>query len=152
MAYDQIEKKIAEEFTGHELTTLVAALLSANGWNCTQSPPGPDGGVDIIAGRGLLGLDDPLLVQVKSGSQIGSPVVSQLHGVMTSYGAKQGLLVAWGGLSKAARDALKNQLRVRVWEAADVSEAVLENYDRLDDDIRSRLPLKRVWMLSNVEG
>jgi hypothetical protein len=28
------------------------------------------------------------------------------HGVMTAHGAEQGLLVAWGGLTKPARDAL----------------------------------------------
>jgi len=151
VAKDQITSRIAEDFAGHGLATLVTALLSAEGMRCTQSPPGPDGGIDIIAGRGLLGLDDPILVQVKSGAQVGSPVVSQLHGVMSTYGAKQGLLVAWGGVSKQAQDALKtNQLRVRVWQASDVVDAVLANYDRLDDEIRSQLPLKRVWMLADV--
>jgi restriction system protein len=150
-ARDQIITKIAEEFAGHDLATLVTALLQAEGMRCTQSPPGPDGGIDIIAGRGLLGLDDPILVQVKSGSQVGAPVVSQLHGVMATYGARQGLLVAWGGLTKAAQDALKtSQLRVRVWQSADVVDSVLALYERLDDEIRGRLPLKRVWMLADI--
>lgn len=127
VAADQITVRIAEDFAGHALATLVTALLTAEGFVCTQSPPGPDGGIDVMAGRGPLGLDSPrLLAQVKSGGQIGSPVVTQLHGVMSTYGADQGLLVAWGGLSKQARDALRNQqMRVRVWEAADVVESVL---------------------------
>ena len=150
-ARDQITIKIAEEFAGHGLATLVTALLEAEGMHCQQSPPGPDGGIDIVAGRGLLGLDEVVLVQVKSGGQVGSPVVSQLHGVMAERGAKQGLLVAWGGLSKPAQNTHKaNQLRVRVWQAADVVEAVLANYEKLGDEIRSRLPLKRVWMLSDA--
>lgn len=151
VAYDQITSRIAEDFAGHGLATLVTSLLTAQGMHCTQSPPGPDGGIDIVAGRGLLGLDDPIIVQVKSGAQVGSPVVSQLHGVMSTYGARQGLLVAWGGLSKSAIDAVKaTQLRVRVWQASDVVDAVLAHYDQLDDDIRSRLPLKRVWMLADI--
>lgn len=152
VALDQITTKVAEEFAGHGLAALVAAVLEAEGYHCTVSPPGPDGGVDISAGRGPLGLDSPrLLVQVKSGAQIGAPVVSQLHGVMSTYGADQGLLVAWGGLSKPARDALKNQqLRVRLWEAADVIDAVLRTYDRLPDEVRTALPLRRVWMLSDT--
>lgn len=151
VAYDQITSRIAEDFAGHGLATLVTSLLTAQGMHCTQSPPGPDGGIDIVAGRGLLGLDDPIIVQVKSGAQVGSPVVSQLHGVMSTYGARQGLLVAWGGLSKPAVDAVKaTQLRVRVWQASDVVDAVLAHYDQLDDDIRSRLPLKRVWMLADI--
>lgn len=152
VALDQITAKVSEEFSGHGLANLVAAVLEAEGYRCTVSPPGPDGGIDISAGRGPLGLDTPrLLVQVKSGAQIGAPVVNQLHGVMSTYGADQGLLVAWGGLSKPAREALKNQtLRVRVWEAADVVEAVLRTYDRLPEDVRTAVPLRRVWMLSDA--
>lgn len=151
VALDRITTRIAEDFAGHALATLVAAILTAEGFHCVVSPPGPDGGVDIMAGRGPIGLDDPrLLVQVKSGSQIGAPVVTQLHGVMTTFGADQGLLVAWGGLTKPARDALRHQhLRVRVWEAADVVEAVLRTYDRLSEELQTQLPLRRVWMLAD---
>lgn len=152
VALDQITARIAEDFAGHALATLIAAILTAEGLSCATAPPGPDGGIDITAGRGPLGLDSPrLLVQVKSGGQVGAPVLTQLHGVMSTHQAEQGLLVAWGGLSKPARDALKpQQLRVRVWEAADVVEAVLRTYDRLPEDIRSQLPLRRVWMLAEA--
>lgn len=151
VALDRITARIAEDFAGHGLATLVTAVLTAEGFVCTQAPPGPDGGIDITAGGGPLGLDSPrLLVQVKSGGQIGSPVVTQLHGVMTTNGADQGLLVAWGGLSRPAREALRHQhLRVRVWEAADVVEAVLRCYDRLPEEMRTELPLRRVWMLAD---
>jgi restriction system protein len=147
----QIAAKLAEEFAGHDLATLVTALLTIDGFVCRQSPAGSDGGVDILAGRGLLGLDDPLvLVQVKSGQQVGAPVVQQLHGAMTHHGATQGLLVSWGGLSKPARDLMQNQrMRVRLWEAPQVIDAVLAHYDALPEEIRAKIPLKRVWMLSD---
>ena len=151
VAKDQISIRIAEEFAGHGLASLVTALLEAEGISCEQSPPGPDGGIDIVAGKGLLGLDEPILVQVKSGGQVGAPVISQLQGVMSAYGAHQGLLVAWGGLSKQAVETLKtHRLRIRVWESNDVVDSVLALYEKLDDDIRSRLPLKRVWMLADT--
>ena len=52
---------------GHALARLVDAVLRADGWVTKISPPGPDGGVDILAGSGSLGLDVPrLCVQVKS--------------------------------------------------------------------------------------
>ena len=150
VAYDQITLRIAEDFAGHALATLITGVLEADGLKCTTSPPGPDGGIDIVAGRGVLGLDDPILVQVKSGGQVGSPVVNQMHGVMHTHGAQQGLLVAWSGLSKAAWDALKtSQLRVKVWQASDVVDAVLANYEQLSEEIRSTLPLRRVWMLQD---
>jgi restriction system protein len=151
VAYDRITARISEDFAGHNLATLVTAILESDGLTCTQSPPGPDGGIDIIAGRGVLGLDNPILVQVKSGAQVGSPVVNELHGVMATHGAVQGLLVAWGGLTKQAQDALKNhKLRVRVWQAADVVDAVLANYERLPAEIRTALPLKRVWVVQDA--
>jgi restriction system protein len=149
-ARDQITAKIEEEFSGHELTTLVAALLEVEGFRCRKAPPGPDGGIDIIAGRGVLGLDDMIVVQVKSGNRVESPVVSQLHGVMSEQGATQGLLVAWGGLTRPAQAIhTANQNRVRVWEADDVVDATLASYEKLSEDIRSRIPFKRVWMLAD---
>ncbi|PND53615.1 MULTISPECIES: restriction endonuclease [Rhodococcus] len=152
-ATDQILTRIGEDFTGHELARLVTAVLEAEGFRCDMSPPGPDGGIDITAGRGPLGLDTPtLLVQVKSGGQVGAPVVSQLQGVMSTQGADQGLLVAWDGLTRPAREQMRHhRLRIRVWEAADVVDAVLRNYARLPSDIQTLLPLKQVWMLSNLD-
>jgi restriction system protein len=100
--------RIAEDFAGHGLATLVTALLTAEGFICTQAPPGPDGGIDITAGGGPLGLDPPLLLaQVKSGGQIGSPVVTQLHGVMSTYG---GQLVSYllGESVVVAQDSVDN--------------------------------------------
>ena len=80
----------------------LTAILTAEGFQCQQAPPGPDGGIDITAGRGPLGLDSPrLLVQVKSGAQIGSPVVTQLHGVMTTHGAEQGLRLGSRGCRRS---------------------------------------------------
>jgi restriction system protein len=55
VAYDQITARIAEEFAGHGLATLVTELLTSSGFLCIQSPPGPDGGIDIVAGKGPFG-------------------------------------------------------------------------------------------------
>jgi restriction system protein len=50
-AATQISGFIGQKFTGHELADLVAAVLQAQGYQTQISEPGPDGGVDIIAGR-----------------------------------------------------------------------------------------------------
>jgi restriction system protein len=148
LAFDQISTRIGEEFSGHAFAHLAAELLRAEGFDADEAPPGADGGIDITAGRGALGLESPkLIVQVKTG-QIGSEVVAQLNGLVMTQGADYGLLVTWTGLSRAARDAVKHQrFRVKVWDSGDVIDAVLRNYDKLPDDITSRLPLQRVWML-----
>ena len=36
---------------------------------------------------------------------------------------------------------------VRLWGADQLLDAVLENYERLSVDVRSELPLKRLWAL-----
>ncbi|MBN0040563.1 restriction endonuclease [Cellulosimicrobium cellulans] len=150
VARDRITARIAEEFAGHDLAALVTAVLEAEGFVCTMSPPGADRGIDIVAGRGLLGMESPrTIVQVKSGGQISEMVVRDLNGVIHAQGAEQGLLVAWGGLTKPARDAVYGQqFRIRVWTAEDLIDAVTRVYDDLPEDIRARLPLKQVWMLA----
>lgn len=148
VAADEIATKIGEEFAGHDLAHLVAVVLEAEGFEVIESPPGADGGVDILAGRGLLGLESPkIVVQVKTG-QVGSEVISQLNGLVASQGADYGLIATWSGLSKPARDAVKHQrFKMKVWESADIIEAVQKNYERLPEDVRLRLPLRRVWVL-----
>lgn len=149
VARDRITTRVNEEFKGHGLATLVAEVLTAQGFTCTVSPAGPDQGIDIVAGRGPFGIDAPrVVVQVKSGGAVGNAVVNELNGVVNQHGADQGLLVAWDGLTSSGRSALRNiRLRIALWESADVVDQLLNVYDRLSDDTRARLPLKRVWML-----
>ncbi len=152
---DQILTRIGETFTGHALADLIAAVLTAEGYVCDVALPGTDGGVDITAGRGPLGIDSPtVIVQVKSGDTVvGDPIVSQLQGTVHRHRADQGLLVAWGGLTKPARQqANEHRLSIAVWEADDVVDRVLANYHRLAADIHTRLPLKQVWILADNAG
>ena len=151
LARDQLQQHVAEQFTGHRLADLVAAVLDAEGFFTEVAAPGPDGGIDVFAGRGPLGLDSPkLIVQVKSSpAPVAATVVRELHGVLSTHGAEQALLVAWGGVNRVAQRELRNQFfRVRVWDADDLLDAVLRNYDRLDEEWRSELPLKRIWSLA----
>jgi restriction system protein len=48
IAESSIAKIIEEDFKGHDLSELVTALLTAEGYVCRNSPAGPDGGVDIV--------------------------------------------------------------------------------------------------------
>lgn len=150
VAKDRIQSFLAENFAGHALAQLVGDILSAEGYIAEVAPPGPDGGVDVFAGAGPLGLDSPrLIVQVKSGpTPVDAPTVRQLHGVLATHGADQALLVAWGGLNAVAKREMQNQVfRVRVWDADDLLHATLRNYDRLPSETRALLPLRQVWTL-----
>ncbi|WP_285038030.1 restriction endonuclease [Plantibacter sp. lyk4-40-MEA-4] len=152
VAQSQITARIAQEFAGHDLALLVAELLKAEGFVTSQSAPGADNGIDIVAGRGLLGMDSPrIIVQVKSGGQVGDPVVRDLLGVVHDQAADQGLLVAWGGLSRAAKDSVQRQrFKLRLWDDNDVVDAVLRLYPQLPEDIQARIPLRTVWMLADT--
>lgn len=147
---DRVLTYLRENFKKGELEHLVADILRANGYVCDVSPEGPDFGVDIIGGAGVLGLDSPTFIaEVKSEeTQVGAPVVRSLQGAMASHKADQGLLVAWGGLNNQARQAIRNdRLRIRVWDAEDVLDHLFAVYDQLPPTTRSALPLKRVWVL-----
>lgn len=147
-ARDQLAAVVQERFAGHGLADLVEAILQAQGFVTKQPDRGPDGGIDIWAGRGLLGLDSPkIVVQVKSGNEsVDAPTVRQLNGVLATHGADQALLVAWGGLKKPAEAEVSNQrFSVRVWNADDVLAALTENYPKLPEEFRARLPLAQIW-------
>jgi restriction system protein len=150
VARDAITQAVIEKFAGHQLASVTAEILRAQGFTCTVSPPGPDGGVDVYAARGPLGLDPPrLVVQVKSdATPIGAPVVQQLHGALSTNGADQALLVAWGGLTKPAQLALAGQqFRVRVWDADTLVHQLCKYYPLLSEELRAELPLKQVWTI-----
>jgi restriction system protein len=145
-----IRDRIAQRFKGHRLADLVAALLQAQGYHARVSPPGADGGVDILAGRGPLGLDPPrLVVQVKSqDSKLDVRVLRELSGVMARFQADQGLLVGWGGFNQAVRaEAMGDYFRLRLWDGDDLVGAVAADYPRLPASIRAEIPLKQVWTL-----
>ncbi|MHB1006082.1 MAG: restriction endonuclease [Chloroflexota bacterium] len=149
-ARDQVMKLIGRRFRGHELSRLVNAVLRAQGYQTRLSPAGPDGGVDIIAGAGPMGFDEPrLVVQVKSSDQpLDVRPLRELKGIMSEFKAEQGLLVAWGGFNRAAlAEASKQFFAVRLWDAGDLVDELLENYEHLPADIQAELPLKRVWAL-----
>ncbi len=152
---DRLRTHLVENFGQHKLTSLVAEILRARGYVCEVSPPGPDAGVDIIAGSGPLGLDSPtVVVEVKSEQgQIGIGVFNGLSGAVRNNQADQGLLVAWGGLAKPAEQArLTQRTVIRVWDAEDVIDQLLDVYDLLPDELRAAIPLKRAWVLIDETG
>jgi restriction system protein len=151
---DEILKFIQRQFARHQLAVLVDAVLQAEGYMTRVSPPGPDGGVDILAGSGPMGFAEPrLCVQVKSSaSPADVTVLRGLHGIFRNFGASQGLLVSWGGFTSAAyQEARQSFFSMRLWDSGDLLEAVFKNYDKFPEQLRAELPLKRIWALVSEE-
>ena len=150
-ANNRIRDYIGAQFHSHDFTRLVAAVLQAQGYAVEVAPPGPDGGVDIVAGSGSMGFDPPrICVQVKSGIQTtGASVLRELKGTLNSFGADYGLLVSWGGFTgDTQREGRKSSyFNVRLWDSEAFLNALFENYDRLPASLKAELPLKQVWLL-----
>lgn len=150
-AQDQIARLIVARFKGHGLTRLVEGILRAQGYVTYRSPEGADGGVDILAGAGPLGFGSPrLCVEVKSESTpIDRPTVDKLLGAVAKFGAQEGLFVSWSGFkSNVQKELAASFFRVRLWTQTELFEALFANYDRLDDDLKAELPLKRIWTVT----
>lgn len=150
LAHDQVVAHIQSHFSGHGLAALIEAVLSAEGWQTRLSPPGVDGGVDILAGRGSLGLEAPrLAVQVKSQTSPADVMIYRgLQGAMQTFKADHGLLVCWGGFNRAVlAEARTSHFAVRLWDSNDVVQALYRNYEKLPAEMQAAVPLKRTWML-----
>jgi len=150
VARDQVLTFINRQFKGHHLSRLVEAVLQAEGYSTKISEPGPDGGVDILAGAGPMGFGNPRLsVQVKSSSSpVDVNVFRNLQGTLQTFRANQGLLVSWGGFKKSVlKEARTSFFSIRLWDAGDLLEAILKNYERIPADLQAELPLKRIWAL-----
>lgn len=150
-AEEELRTYIGQNFQEHKLAWLVNEILIAQGFETRLSPAGPDGGIDILAGRGPLGLDQPrLCVQVKSqSSPLSAAVFRELLGTMGRTGADYGLLVCWGGFTDALRrEARDSYFKIRLWDSGNLIEAIKEYYEHLSSVTRAELPLKRIWVLA----
>lgn len=148
IANQQIISLIKSEFAGHALADLVAEILRIEGYTTKVSPPGPDGGVDILAAGGTLGLgEDRICVQVKSGDGAANhDVVLRLIGSVSNSQAQTGLLVSIGGVNAVAQKELdSNFFKLRLWQMPDLLKALFRTYGELSDETRAKLPLKQIW-------
>lgn len=148
IANQQIVSLIKTEFAGHALADLVAEILRVEGYKTKVSPPGSDGGVDILAAGGTLGLgEDRICVQVKSGDgPANHDVVLRLIGSVANSQAQTGLLVSIGGVNAVAQKELdKKFFTLRLWQMPDLLKALFRAYDNLSDETRTKLPLKQIW-------
>ena len=153
-AKDQIIKVIDRKFKGHDFAKLVEQILQAQGYTTQLSPPGADGGLDILAASGTLGFEQPrICVQVKSTtSQVDVKILRELQGVMRKVKAELGLLVSWSGFNnKVLSEAKEEFFFIRLWTADDILENIFKYYDRFSDEFKAELPLKHFWRLVDNE-
>ena len=145
---DQIRQLIAQKFAGHALANLVGEIMKAEGYTVQISPAGADGGVDVLAGSGPSGFEEPTIaVQVKSGNiVVDASTLRDLKGTMQDFGASKGLVVSWSGFtSQALKDVKKSFLTVHTWNSDDIIDHLTAVWDKLPEEIRATLRLKQIW-------
>lgn len=151
---DQIAKYIIQKYKGHGMARVVEAILKAKGYVTYRSPEGPDKGVDILAAPEPFGFGKPrLCVQVKTGdTPIDRPTLDQLLGTMQNFKAEQGLLVSWAGFKTTVDKEIPSQFfSIRLWDQNAIIYELLNVYDKLSEDLKAELPLKRIWALNISE-
>jgi restriction system protein len=149
-AWTQVEQYL-RAMPPYDFQDLVASLLRAMGYHVAWvSPPGKDGGIDILACGDPLGTRPPRIkVQVK---RVGQNVsVEGLRSFMALLGDDEvGLFVTTSGFTKDAQDEARTQQRRKVTlvDLERLFDLWVEHYDRLDETARRRFPLQPIYFLA----
>jgi restriction system protein len=153
-AWTEIESELAT-MDPFAFQDLVADLLRGMDYHVTwRSPPGKDGGIDIIAFTDPLGTQSPRIkVQVKRWkSKVDSDGLKSFVALISPNDV--GIYVALGGFTKDAEDYARQQesRRVTLIDAAMLVDLWIEHYAKLSDVARQRLPLAPIYFLAPKGG
>jgi restriction system protein len=139
----------------YEFQDLVAALLRSMGYYTPfVAPRGKDGGVDILAYRDPLGSVPPRLkVQVKHREQkVNVSEVRELMGLLAKEG-DVGLIVSSGGFTPDAEAAIRSSSKhIEKIDLNDLIKKWDEHYDRMKEEDRRLMPVKRIAFLAPEES
>jgi len=144
-------KDYVDKMAPYDFQDLVAALVSAMGYHVRWiAPPGPDQGIDIVAGVDQLGLSDPRVkVQVKHRTSVAS--VSDVREFLAVLGQRDvGIYVSTGGFTKDAEELARSHetRRLTLVDLEEFLDLWTSNYIKIDETKRRLLPLKAVFYLS----
>jgi restriction system protein len=138
----------------YEFQDLVAALLKAMGYYIQSiAPRGKDGGIDIVAYVDPLGAQTPRIkVQVKHkpDTATGAADVRALLGILKA--GDIALFVTSGTYSADAKHAASGGDKfIRLIDGDEFIDMWQQYYDKMSDDDKNMLPLKRISFLGNNE-
>lgn len=144
---DFILKALAQYTKGHLFAEFVSNLLETLGYKCRVSPPGDDGGIDIVAHPDELGFEQPLvLVQVKSGSgSISADTIRSLNSLAQKNSA-YGLFVTLGDFTSPARKEFRNDTRMRLIDGKELVDLIFDHYESLKPEFKALFPMRRVFV------
>lgn len=149
-AWAEIQEHLTK-MSPYDFQDLVAGLLRGMGYHVSWvAPPGPDGGVDILAHRDPLGVDTGRIkVQVKRrGDKV---AIGELRSFMALIGDNDvGIFVTRSGFTSEAETVARGQekRRVMLLDAKSLFDLWVEHYDNILEVQRSLLPIRPVYYLA----
>lgn len=148
-AWAQIEGYL-RKMPPFDFQELVADLLEAMDYHVYwTSPPGKDGGVDIIAFTDPLGTKGPRVkVQVKrTGEKVTTELLNAFLANINDHEA--GLYVSLAGYTRDAEAlALKDRRKITLISLQGLVEFWVEHRDKLTEEAHRRLPLTPIYFLT----
>ena len=154
-AQSQATQEIQEYVNGlgaYEFQDLVAAMLRGMGYSTPfVAPKGPDGGTDIIAYRDPLGIEKPhVRVQAKHrrNTKASREEIASLRGVIRQD-REIGMFVSSAGFTpEATREARQGAVHIELIDLERFLELWIAHYDRLSEEDKGRLRLRKVHFLA----
>ncbi|WP_022883375.1 restriction endonuclease [Glaciibacter superstes] len=147
---DFVLETLHKSLTHAEFEEFTADLLRALGYQARVTQYSQDGGVDVIAHRDPLGVEPPQIkVQCKHlTGTVGAPEVQQLIG--TQGQGEYLLFVTLGSYSRDAVSIERQRPGLRLVSGEDVVSLVLDNYIKLPERWRTRIPLTSVLVVADA--
>lgn len=135
----------------YDFQDLVAALLEAMGYHVSWvSPPGKDGGIDILAFNDPLGTVPPRIkVQVKRRKD--NIAVDEMRSFLALINNDDvGIFVTTGGFTKDAEILVRSQetRKVTLIDRQRLVDLWIEYNDKLEKDKRTLMPLKPIYFIA----
>ena len=130
-----------------EMEELMKEILNAMGYIARRTPKGPDRGVDVMASKDGLGLEDPrIFVEIKHRqSQQGSKEIRAFLG-----GRKESdkcIFVSTGGFTKDAKyEAERSSIPISLIDLDYLAELVSLHYDNFRAEGKLLLPLSKIYL------
>lgn len=144
---DELIADLISNLDPFDFQDLVAAVLEAMGFHAVSSPPGPDGGIDIIAYPDTFGFEQPRIkAQVKRRKNwVSGPEMREFLGALRD--GDKGLYVSTGGFTPDATQAAEQFSKpLKLLDRDDFIHLMLEHYEALAPEFRAKVPLRKVWV------
>lgn len=129
-----------------QMQEVVAGMLRAMGYKTRVSQAGPDRGKDVIASPDGFGFESPrIVVEVKHrSSAMGADAIRSFIG--GRHKDDKGLYVSSGGFTKDAHyEAERASIPIMLMDLDALVDSILEHYEALDAEVRTLVPLTKVY-------